>query len=477
MITKKEIDEKAKELQIHTSNIQRDYLFGWFLHYIFTHSTLKETLFLKGGNALRKGYFVETRFSSDLDFGMPDDIDRSQLENEIDAVCEFVSQNAGINFVNERNSVEEKFNKWNEPRWQVFEVKIYFKSFYGEDDHITLKISLDVTRFDKTYLPIQNIPLLHPYSDSENVKTTLRCMKLEEVLATKLKCMLQREHAPDLFDFVYGVLLNKDIHIDKSEVRSVFLQRTIFESNPSMAKRILLKLPLEYLKGTWAKTIVYTENKLINVDEAISSFTQEITGLFSDVPDESHNDHLYFGPEIRNIILKAGRTFTLLRITYDNAERLVEPYSLKFLEKKDGTAREYLYVWDRVGSKNNPGIKMFVADKIQSLENTEEVFSLREGQEVELCRAGEYPEKKYLYDKDKHETRELEKYYRQTNKRPRVLRRVASRVSTFGPTYIYQCSNCGKKIYRKKQSSTLKSHKSKSGFQCYGYAIYGGMKY
>lgn len=111
MITKQEIDKKAKELQIHTSNIQRDYLFGWFLHYIFTHSALKETLFLKGGNALRKGYFVETRFSSDLDFGMPDDIDRSLLESEIGAACEFVSKNAGINFVKERNSVEEKFNK------------------------------------------------------------------------------------------------------------------------------------------------------------------------------------------------------------------------------------------------------------------------------------------------------------------------------------------------------------------------------
>lgn len=478
MIDKKEIDKKAQELEIHTSNIQRDYLFGWFLYYIFTQSKFKDTLFLKGGNALRKAYFIQTRFSKDLDFGTPHDIDQSSLTEEIKNSCEYIHKKSGIQFVKNRNVVEKKFNKWNEPRWQVFEVKIYFKDFYGKADHITLKISLDVTRFDKNYLPIQNMELLHPYSDSAEINSVIRCMKLEEILATKLKCMLQREHAPDLFDFIYGIYLNKDISINKNEVRKVFLKRTIFESNPSMAKRILLKLPLEYLKAKWAKTIIYTQKKLINVDDAIHNFTIEISDLFSDVSDTSYNDHLYYGPDLRNKILQAGRTLTLLRAIYNNVERIVEPYSLKFLEKSDGTAREYLYVWDRVGSKNNPGIKMFLPNKITLLENTGDIFSPKEGQEVELCRAGEYPENRYLYDKERKQARELEKYYRSTTKqRSSGIRRTASIISSFGPKYIYQCSTCGKRFYRKTQNSTVRQHKSKGGFTCYGYGIYVGMKY
>ena len=31
MISKNEIDEKAEVLQINTSNVQRDYVFGWVL--------------------------------------------------------------------------------------------------------------------------------------------------------------------------------------------------------------------------------------------------------------------------------------------------------------------------------------------------------------------------------------------------------------------------------------------------------------
>ncbi len=57
MITKDEIDSKAQELEIHSSNVQRDYVFGWVLMGIYSASPLKDLLVLKGGNAFRKGYF------------------------------------------------------------------------------------------------------------------------------------------------------------------------------------------------------------------------------------------------------------------------------------------------------------------------------------------------------------------------------------------------------------------------------------
>jgi len=74
---------KSKEFEIHPSNVERDYVFGLLLFGLFTQSTLKDSLFLKGGNALRKGYFANTRFSSDLDFGIPGDIAQQRLLDEI----------------------------------------------------------------------------------------------------------------------------------------------------------------------------------------------------------------------------------------------------------------------------------------------------------------------------------------------------------------------------------------------------------
>jgi predicted nucleotidyltransferase component of viral defense system len=109
MIFPTEIEAKSREFEIHSSNVQRDYVFGWLLFGIFTQSSLKDRIFLKGGNALRKGYFENTRFSSDLDFGIPGDITQEELLAEINKVCEFAQEKSGVIFVKNDNKVEEKF--------------------------------------------------------------------------------------------------------------------------------------------------------------------------------------------------------------------------------------------------------------------------------------------------------------------------------------------------------------------------------
>lgn len=469
MILKEEIDLKSKELNISTANIQRDYLFGWLLFYIFTKSSLKDEIFLKGGNALRKGYFVNTRFSGDLDFGTPNDIQIDTLKQEINNALAYISEQSGIVFVYDQNKFQEKFQEYNETRWEVVEVKIYFKDFYGKTDHIILKISLDITKFDKPYLDIQNKPLLHPYSDANLVECEIKCSQLEEILATKLKCLLQRERPTDLFDYIYSLYLNKELEINRSEVLSVFLKKTIFHKNPTIAKNILLKLPFEYIKALWAKTIVCSKESWIEIEDAISFFSTNITELFSDYPDQSYQDRHFFPPEMRNAIFKAGRDQTLLKIIYDGEERLVEPYSLKFQQKKDGEENEYLNAFKISGGTSAPGIKKFLPFKMELTENTDTKFSPQ--YEIELCKAGEYPDNKLLYDP-----------YKQKATKARTSKSIyevqkPKRAKNYGPSNIYKCSNCGKRFIRKSQDGQLKPHKSRNGSYCYGYGLYQGIKY
>src|SRR5216683_5955196 len=207
MIQAAEIEAKAREFEIHTSNVQRDYVFGWLLFGIFTISDLKNHIFLKGGNALRKAYFENTRFSADLDFGIPNDIRPDVLLAEINKVCAAIQDKAGVIFARDDNRVEEKFTATDAPLpdLKVYEARVYFKDFYGRSEYIKLRISMDITRFDKVLLPIQSRRLIHLYSDAEEVACDIRCMKLEEIIATKLKCLMQRQHAPDLFDDVYSI--------------------------------------------------------------------------------------------------------------------------------------------------------------------------------------------------------------------------------------------------------------------------------
>ena len=463
MIYKEEIDAKSLEFQVNRASVERDYVFGWLIHGLFTVSDLKESLFLKGGNALRKGYFENTRYSSDLDFGIPGDISQDVLLSEINKVCDFIQEKAKVSFIKDDNKVEEKFSASEAPipGLKVYEARVYFKDFYGNTDHFRIKISMDITRFDKVLLPIQSMKLIHPYSDVSDLVGDIRCMKLEEIIATKLKCLLQRQHAPDLFDYVYSIQLLGG-QLNKQEIVETLIKKTIFDRNPQVLKNILLKTSFDFFREYWSKSLVCAQNILINVDDAITTFLDDLESLFSIYPDSGYSDFAFFGADLRIPIMKAARSQTLLRIRYKGEDRIVEPYSLKYLQRRDGHEREYFYAYNCSGGQHAPGIRAFVADNFQSIENTEDAFVPRNGLIIELSKAGETPENPYLFDPNKPQPR------------PRMsFRRINTRVS-HGPKYIYQCSSCGKKFTKSTNSGSLNPHKDKNGYLCgsmYGYYV------
>jgi hypothetical protein len=325
---------------------------------------------------------------------------------------------------------------------------------------------MDITRFDKVLLPIQKVNLIHPYSDAGDVMCVIRCMKLEEIIATKLKCLLQRQHAPDLFDYVYSIKLLGG-SLNKEEVVRTFVQKTIFGRNPHVLKNILRKTPFDYFREYWDKTIICAKQFIFRIEEAIALFLSDLDTLFKIYSDNGYVRFAYFGPELRVPIMKAGRTQTLLKIRYKGYDRIVEPYSLKYLQRKDGTEREYLYVYNRIGGESPPGMRSFIAERIESIENTEEKYEPR--YPIELSKAGEMPENPYLFDPNRPALA------------PRPRRRSIAKAygkSSLGPKYVYQCSFCGKKFPKSTNNSNLRPHKDKNGYPCGGrYGYYVDTKY
>jgi predicted nucleotidyltransferase component of viral defense system len=456
VITKTEIEEKSKVFEVHTSNVQRDYVFGWFLIGLYSESILKELLFLKGGNALRKCYFENTRYSADLDFGIETDIDKEVLEGEIDKICDFIQANAGVVFEKERTKINEKFRA--QDKLKVYEAKVYFKDFYGNADHITISIQIDITRFDNIYLPVQARFLIHPYSDYGQAKVQIRCMKLEEILGTKLKCLLQRQHSPDLYDYVYSLFMNNLIEINKPEIVTTFLKKTIFEPSPGVVKNLLLGLPLELFRHFWNK-VVCPRQSIVDFNVALTNFKENIVELFGVYPDRGEYAYAYFPAESRNVIIEAGRNCTLLEVVYDGVKRLVEPYSLVYKQPQGQSAREYLYVYDRTGGgrSGTVGIKSFLHEKITSITNTGEAFEPR--YTIELSKAGEYTEKSYFG-----------KPFSERLRQARSLRRRSTYRSQI--RYVFQFISCNRRFTKTRMNGKLGKHKDKYRNQCFGRAGY-----
>jgi predicted nucleotidyltransferase component of viral defense system len=450
MITRDEIEAKGLEFGIHVANVQRDYVIGWFLLGVYSASALKDVLILKGGNCFRKAYFPNTRFSADVDFSTQSAVNEAFVIEEFNRVCQYIQDMAGVIFDFERSNIRLQ-GQLDEKR-RVFDVRLYFQDFYGNADHIAIRLSIDITEFDKIYLAPQMRHVIHPYSDAATCSGQIRCLKLEEMVANKLKCLLQRRHVPDVYDLVYSVFVNRDIEVNRSEVLRVFLQKTIYERNPGVARQLLLDLPLTVLKNAWSRYIVAPVLGVLEFEDATVRFYEIINELFASYPSATRAAFAFFPSALRDPIMEAGAGRRLIRLTYDGVRRNVEPYSLAYKQRTDGHREEYFYVWDRTGGQSGPGIKALRNHKISQLEVTEEQFEPR--YPIELGKAGEFLGSGYFAGHG----------FGGGHRRASGVRSTLRH----GWRYTIECSYCSRRFKRMRRDTVLRRHKDGYGNECYG---------
>ncbi len=398
---------------------------------------------MTGGNSLRKAYFEHARFSQDLDFATEGALPQDLIGRELNEACNFAQRAAGVTFLTDKTRVEEKRGADSDKK--IYEARIYFRDFYGNPEKIIISIRLDVTQFARIQLPTQQRNLIHPYSDADRCNVPLCCLKLEEILAGKLKCLLQRRHSADLYNFVYSVLLNPGIEIDRSQILRTFLKMTIFSPCPGVVKGLLFDLPFQVIKGLWNNYLAYPKQGAMDFDDAVKSFKSTVDLLFGQLPARG-GDWMFFPSDFRNKIMEAGYSMTLLQIVYNGLPRLVEPYCLAYKTRKDGVSREYLYVYDLTGGQSSQiGIKSLVHPNIQAIDNTDQKFEPR--RLVELSKAGEALKSSY--------------FKRPPGRSPRstvspVPRRERDRgLSWQAQQYTLECPYCGKRFKRQSFSTRL----------------------
>lgn len=452
MIGRDEIERMADQMGINPSHVQRDYVHSWLLSVLYTQSSLADKLVLKGGNSLRKGYFEHARYSRDLDFTTTTGISHEEIGYELKQACDAITARSGVLFDTERMLVEDKRRADKDK--QIFEARLYFKDFYGESSELVLSVRMDVTQFDRLYLPTQSRTLIHPYSDGAACRAIIRCVKLEEILATKMRCLLQRRHIADLYDLAYSTLVKHDLDIDRAELISTFFKITIFGRSPNVAKGLLIDLPFDALSKFWGKFINCPAISRFSFDEAKTGLLSLVESL---IPTRAVNDfsQIFYPSRLRNPIMEAADSMTMLKIVYDGVERLIEPYELAFKIRKDGVAREYLYVYDTTGGRTSPpGLKQFVPDKVVSIENTDKKFEPR--YEVELKKAGG--------------AEITERYQGKTSsaKRTTIRPHKLPKVFAYQREYTIQCPYCQKQFKRKTNSTTLNKHTNMYKSQCSG---------
>lgn len=228
MVPLSELKTKAAQSRVDISVLERDYVvISWILRSIFDDLMLSEALVFKGGTALRKMYFPSYRFSEDLDFTMVKpltELSEDQIRTRLENACRSIFAESGVeltlaDFKRTRDEIGE----------EAFEGKVQYVGPRRHRAGNPPRVKLDMTLYEKVLLEPRTIPLIHPYSDADDCCAAVSVYRLEEIVAEKLRAILQRTRSRDVYDVWYLLKYHKDA-LDLATVKDVFKKKCEYKN-------------------------------------------------------------------------------------------------------------------------------------------------------------------------------------------------------------------------------------------------------
>lgn len=200
----KEIVEIAELKKMQKEVIDKDWILGHFLNAMFSDTEISNSFVFKGGTCLKKCYFQDYRFSEDLDFTLLDSsftIDEKLFKKIINKT----ERNCGAKF--HLKNIKPQYHN---DIAQGYEVTILFWGAYHKPNQRLLpinrwqtKIKLDISFTEKVLLKPEKKSIYHPYSDSNIISSFVPTYPLFEIIAEKLRSLMQRNRPRDIYDLYY----------------------------------------------------------------------------------------------------------------------------------------------------------------------------------------------------------------------------------------------------------------------------------
>ena len=182
MLTEEEIRRIARKKGMSVGLVEKDYVIEWLLKGIY-ESKLKEDLTFKGGTAIKKAYFQKFwRYSHDLDFTSFSD--PKALRERLEKVFRKIKEMAMI---------ELEFKSFHVTEGSVI-ASVQFLGPLRFKNRIRIDITSDEVILTKPLLKT----LKSDYPDVESYE--VKVYSLEEILAEKIRSILQRGKSRDYYD-------------------------------------------------------------------------------------------------------------------------------------------------------------------------------------------------------------------------------------------------------------------------------------
>lgn len=194
MIQPGEIQSIAGIEGVRDTQIEKDYVISWVIYGIAFNPYLKENLIFKGGTVLKKIYFPGYRFSEDLDFTFRD------RNFNIDTIR--TAFNELIKYVYEQSRIS--FSIKNETQYETGNYNFYL-GYIGPlgGTGANKDIKVDISQNELLYHAPEEKQVTNIFADLEHEQYSILSYSLGEVIAEKMRSIMQRTAPRDIYDLWY----------------------------------------------------------------------------------------------------------------------------------------------------------------------------------------------------------------------------------------------------------------------------------
>ena len=193
MIQPGEIQSIAGKEGVRDTQIEKSYVISWVTYGIANNVFLKENLVFKGGTVLKKVYFPDYRFSEDLDFTfIGKDFDIEAIKIAFKELIDWVYEESRIS-LSIQNETQHETGNFN-----------FYLGYTGPlgGTGANKDIKVDISQDELICNAPETKQIINDYSDLAD-EYRISCYSLGEVIAEKMRSVMQRTAPRDIYDLWY----------------------------------------------------------------------------------------------------------------------------------------------------------------------------------------------------------------------------------------------------------------------------------
>lgn len=273
MLSADQIRGLAGQAGVGPGILEKDYVLSKVLMALATIEDFRQTLIFKGGTALKKCFYRQWRYSEDVDFTSRTVMDKSRIVSIFEGAISVCSDLFGLPL---RVAEYSQYPRRHEPLLSA-QLKIGYdgplRKSSGQKNNVRVDIAFD----EQVVVEPTLRAVFREYQD--DVDATVPVYTLDEIVAEKLRSVLQRGKSRDYYD-VWLLLTGFNRDFSHARVRDTLSRKCAHRGLPAPAlEHFLDPKRTDAAKAYWERGLAHQMEDLPTFERVLDDLRNHLKRL------------------------------------------------------------------------------------------------------------------------------------------------------------------------------------------------------